>query len=369
MNRLYARRSARRPGGYTLMELLVTMTLASVLLSLGMGAFMTLGKTTSYNQTMRDTASLINKVRNASSRFPAALVIDTENGLVYGRTDQILQELHFEVRSIDASGDVMDFARGINGLECEMVGGEHVAKGGRMGGALKVSGGGIDCGNYAPYDVTDGISAELWVKPDRMSPFMMINKGGAFSVRVMPSSKSNGKIKVSLGLDQDGIREDVSHTVEIPATRPGTWFGIMLEYDRNQLRISTDDGFGPVLRGSFAETRPIKADENASLRVGSDLVGLLDDFRFGGVAVEEPMRLREGVSIEGPNRTIFFSRGKLDGRFHPGVETIVIAGDRQRTAIEIGQSGSVQDVDRLDAGQETLSDSPDGDGDGGAKEE
>ena len=51
-----------------------------------------------YQQALADTAGLVNKARNGSVRFPAAIVTEPENRTLYGRTEQILQELHLEPR-------------------------------------------------------------------------------------------------------------------------------------------------------------------------------------------------------------------------------------------------------------------------------
>ncbi len=335
--------TARMQGrsGYTLMELMVTMTLAAVLMGLGAGAFLSLGKKTAFQQALTDAAGLVNKVRNASVRFPAALVVDPGSNTLYGRTEQVLQELHFEPRP--GEGDEITFANGINGLAVDAGLGRLEPRGGRVGGGLRLSGSPVDCGNYPAYDVVDGLSLELWVQPERLGAAMLIEKGSAFSVRLVPS-RGAARIEVRIAVSDKGVRDEAAVTAAIPVLAEGDWVGIYVSYDRRELTVATDHGFGPVVRASIPELRPLAHDTEAPLRVGLDFVGVIDDFRFGGVTVEDPITLAQGAVLDGTVRTIHFRDGRLDGRLHPGVESIRVRGGATVTVLEIGQSGTVQRV-------------------------
>ncbi len=345
-----SRAGLRSAAGYTLMELMLVLTLMGVLMGFGIGAFVSLGKRTAYEQTLASTTGLVNKVKNASSRFPAALVTDPAERRIYGRTEQILQELHFEPRRGDGEA-LDDFAKGIGGLDVDVIGGDLLPEGGRVGGGLKVTGGGVDCGNYAAYDVEDGISIELWIQPETVGMAQLVEKGDAFNVAILPSSSGPGRIRVRMSVRDMGDREEISHEAEIPRVRAGKWMGIIVGYDRSEITVRTDDGFGPVLRGSFPETRPLYTDPDASLRVATDFVGVIDDFRFGGVRVEDPVLLPAGVYLAGNATTLHFSSGKLDPRKHPGVVRIFLGSKEEKAVIEIGQNGTVQRVARPKEGE------------------
>ena len=249
-------RSARRPAGYTLMELLVTLTLAAVLLGLGAGAFLSLGKRTAYQQALADAAGLVNKVRNASVRFPAAMVLEPEEGggVMYGRTEQVLQELHFEPRP--GEGDEVVFAAGINGLDVDAALGQLEPRGGRVGGGLRLNGSAIDCRDYPAYDVRDGISLELWVMPERLGAATLIDKGNAFSVR-LTTSGATARVEARIGVEEKGMRDEAALTAQIPAVSENEWVGIYVSYDRKSLTIATDHGFGPVERSSHGGRFPV----------------------------------------------------------------------------------------------------------------
>jgi hypothetical protein len=322
--------------GYTIMELLITMALAAALLGLGAGAFMTMGKTTAYREILRSSASLVSKARNASSRMPAAVVLDADARMIYGRTEQTLQELHFEPRpSDDEEG---------GGLTVDYLGGQLTPDGGRVGGGMQLAGGGINCKDYPAYDVTDGLSLELWVQPERLGSGYLVSKGDAFSIRLVASTRGESQLQVKIGLTDKGMGEELAGSVSIPDLRAGEWFGVLLTYDLTEAVLSTDHGYGPIVRARWPETRKLKPDHDADLMVGGDVIGVVDDFRFSGVHVEEPLRLPDGVEIDGPGRTIHFRAGKLDSRMHTGIEQVRLRQGAMVTVLEIGQSGTVQDV-------------------------
>ncbi len=362
----------KRSGGYTLMEMMVTLTLAAVLMGMGAGAFMGLGKNTAYRQVLSDAAGLVNKARNASIRFPAAIVADPAERLLYGRTEQMLQELHFEPKPAgeDDEGE-LDVADGIGGLEVQYLGGELIPGGGRVGGGMKFAGGGIDCGDYVAYDVEDGLSLEVWVQLENAASVTLFEKGKAFTVRLIAANSGPGRIKVTLGVSDEGNREEVGTTVEIPRVKLGKWIGVLVSYDRNKLTVSTDNGFGPVVRGEpLAETRPLLPDTDAPLRVASDLVGMIDDVRFGGVIVEDPITMPSGVELDGPARTIYFRAGKLDGRMHAGIEELRLRGEGKVTVLQIGRSGTVQDLfEEAIGADDVLNEAVPDDGSGGGEKE
>src|SRR6185503_13113198 len=106
-------------------------------------------------------------------------------------------------------------------------------------------------------------------------------KGDALLVR-LEGGKGSSRVTAKIGVKAEHGVEKVGETAEIPVVRPGEWLGIRVSYDRNQLSISTDNGFGWMPRGSKPETRRLAIAPDAPLVVGG-FVGLLDDFRFAGV--------------------------------------------------------------------------------------
>jgi hypothetical protein len=337
-----------RAGGYTLMELMITIALAATLLAMGAGVFFGLGKRTAYEQSLSSLAGLVRKAQNTSTHVPSSLVLDPEVGSIVGLTEKTLQELRFEVRTMDDG--TLDWIHGIGGREVEVTGGEVEENAGRVGAGLRLDGGSVDCGDYAAYDVTEGLSLELWIKPDVDSSVAsnLIRKGTAFEVNLFASQRGSTRLRVSLGVDDKGSGETIRREVPLPPLHMGEWWGVKLVYDRSELVISTSDGHGFIERDRYpdVEGRPLRPDIEAPLEVcDGGFRGYIDDFRFGGIHSDEPLQLPRGVQLVGKmRRRIVFDNGRLDARTHAGVELIALRHEGRTTVLEIGGNGQIQDV-------------------------
>jgi hypothetical protein len=208
-------------------------------------------------------------------------------------------------------------------------------QGGRAGGALRLAGGRVDCKSYAAYDVTEGLTVEVWVKPDAPFANDVVGKGEAFRLRLEGANRLTGSVSVK----GDHGREQVSVSATIPPVRPGRWVGLRLAYDRTQLSVATDTGLGWVVRGRKDESRRLVPSPDASLAVGG-FSGLLDDFRFAGVHSGEPYVLPADVKLVGTKaKTIHFAGGRLDPSAHMGVERVAMEHMGRRTTLEIAANG------------------------------
>jgi prepilin-type N-terminal cleavage/methylation domain-containing protein len=332
--------SAMRPamrngrGGFTLMELMVTMAIAASLLGLGAGLFVSMGKRSASESALANVSSLVVNVRNSSSRFPAMIRVDPEANAIQGMAQEVRQELHFDPRVLEGR-EIRE--SGIENTTCEMGTASIEPNAGRVGGAARLGGGKIDCGNYAAYDVTDGLSVELWIKPDANGSADLVTKGDAFRLRLEPGNHLSATIGVR---DDHGVTK-VANTVSFPPVRPGQWLGIKATYDCNTLQLFTDNGHGWMPRGTpKAETRRLTISRDANLFVGG-FAGLLDDFRFAGVHATPPVPLPDGVHLVGksPRRPIHFLGGRLDPSIHMGAETIAMDSPGKRTLLQIDRNG------------------------------
>jgi prepilin-type N-terminal cleavage/methylation domain-containing protein len=343
---LHSRYPGRAAHGFTLLELMVTMALAAMLLALGASTFVSMGRQTAYNAALSDIAGLVNRARNSSSRNPATLVVDPETGTVHAFTDEIVQELHFEPRPSSEPGQEPTWPMGVDGLDCQVVGGQLDPRGGRVGGGLRLSGGSVNCGTYAPYDVTEGLSVELWVKLEQRGRATLVEKGQVLTVQLDASAvREGGRLNVRLGVRDKGLTERVERVVDLPPVRLGEWLGVYVTYDRRELVVSTDEGYGRVVRDRWAEDRQLVVDADAPLVVGGQgLDGWVDDFRFGGIHTAEPLVLPNVVAFVPPRRTIRFVNGRLDPELHPAPAELRLVYEGRVTVIEIGQNGQVQDM-------------------------
>ena len=339
-----------RRAGFSIMELMVTMSIAAMLLGLGVGVFMSAGRTTAYRQALGDVEGLISKARNASSRHPAAIVVDATNREIHGLTQRIVQELHFEPRPQEDG--TLTFVSGIDGLTCDTSAGRLEPQGGRVGGGLRLDGGSVPCGDFAAYEVTDGLTAELWLKPDTSAACDVVSKGDTLLVKLGGAGAGRARLTVKLGLSGEGGPDKTEQSVDVPAPPPGEWTGIFVSYDREALTIATDYGYGPIVQLRWTEEhRRLLVDPTTELVVAQGFVGTIDDFRFGGIHVHEPVRMPQGVKIEGSGapRTIRFRGGRLDPDKHQGSERIVIVGPQVSTSLEIAPNGMLTKLENAAA--------------------
>lgn len=346
--------AGRRRGerGFTLMELLVVLGLAAFLMTMGATLFLGAGQGTAFRQAVSDVTALVSTVRDASSTTPATLVLDPEAGEVSARTARPVQELHFD--PIPQEDGDFDVHNGIGGYDCTFNPANIDPTGGRVGGGLKLGPNEtVDCGNYSPYDVTDGFSVVLYVKPRTRATGTLVDKGQAFTISLAGPTR----LVVRIGVDSKAGPEVVERSVTIPAVPAGEWLGIHVSYDRQTLTTATDHGYGPVRRDHYSETRPLRPDANANLVIGGrSFDGTIDDFTFSAILSNEPIRMPADVVLLGEPRMIQFVGGRLDEAAHPINETITMQYQTRVNTLVIGRSGLVQDLIDTTTGADDLPD-------------
>jgi prepilin-type N-terminal cleavage/methylation domain-containing protein len=338
---------AGRASGYTLLELMVTMAIAASLMAMGIGAFLTMGKRTAAENALASMQSMLVGVRNSSSKFPAMMVVDPKAGTIQGLAQEVRQELHFDPRAVEGQSEPV-WADGIEGCTCDMLGNTKEPTSGRVGGALRLGGGKVDCGTYAPYDVTDGLTIEVWMKPtDPVGAVDLVTKGDALRIRL----EGANRITASVAVKAEHGAEKVAVSATIPPIRLNQWTGVRFSYDRTRLVIATDVGLGFVERGAKDETRRLVPSPEAALGVGG-FAGLLDDFRFAGVHSTEPITMPAGVKLVGDKPVVLhFRDGRLDPASHLGAQRVALEYAGRRTTLEIAINGMLS-VAYSDAEQE-----------------
>jgi hypothetical protein len=214
-----------------------------------------------------------------------------------------------------------------------------------MGGGMRLDGGSINCGTFAAYDVDQGINAEVWVRPSQPPRCEVVSKGKCFIVRLESVGNRPAKVSARLLLqDQAGSQEPVTRSVDVPTARLNEWLGIRVSYDRNQLVIETNDGYGWTVRDRYPEARKLALETDAPLVIASGLQGWVDDVRIGGVMSGEPIRLPAGVEFAGQNAPIRFQGGRLDPTVHSGAARLSLKYAQTVSTFEIGPSGNVLSI-------------------------
>lgn len=339
--------STRRRAGFSLLELMVTMGLAAMLLGMGAGVYVKMGRQSAATQAMRSVSLLVTQARKSSARYPATLVSDPTDNTIKAYTDEVVQELHFESRPTE-NGDYVPL--GIEGRECTIAGGEVKADTGRVGGGLRLDAGSVNCGTFAAYDLEQGMNAEVWVKPSQAPKCDLVSKGRAFTVRLTSDGARTGQIQVRIQVqDPSGTQEPVTRSISIPPVRLNEWLGVRVSYDRTAIVTSTSDGHGFVVRDAWKEGRRLATEPDQPLVIASGLQGWLDDVRIGGIRAAQPLQLPAGVELAGTNPPIRFVDGRLDPTVHSGPARLSIAYQGRISTFEIGQSGAVLRVVETDS--------------------
>src|SRR5690349_14976571 len=110
----------RRTSGFTLMELMVTMAIAASLLGLGAKLFTARGKRTAAEKPRSRVSAMVDKVRDASSRFHSMVSVAPEERAVRAMAQEARQKLHFDPRSVE--GAEPQYAKAIEGRNCDWMG-------------------------------------------------------------------------------------------------------------------------------------------------------------------------------------------------------------------------------------------------------
>ena len=339
-----------KSGGFTLIEVLVVMAIISVLMGFGIGMYQSLsslGKATQARGTIIET---IRAVKGSSLKVDAAFVVDPLGNRVYGLEFGTVTSCNFEPPTDPEAGTAV--IKGLSYKDGLNTGGElHPFPFGRTGGGIGFpSGGEVNFGNYADYDLVEGVTLDIWVYPTANVSADLIRKGSSYGLRLKRGQGApsvEGFLRLGEMMTENGVvgagkeRFDTGgYTLKL-----NRWNGITMKYDRNTISIALDVyGRGAVERFMKRdEKRPIQPDMDADLIVGSpQFMGRLDDLKVMGILSGDPRKLTDDVQIEGDKvRTIFFRGGKLDPRYHQAPETIVLIYEGVPRAITIGLLGNI----------------------------
>lgn len=386
--------------GFSLLELMVTMGLASLLIGVGAGVYVKMGRRSAAMQAINSVGLLLKRAQNASTQAPATITAAPESGLLHAYTDVVLQELRFEPRPAGPGETAPTTPMGIQGRECQVTGGKLEPTGGNAGGCLRLDGGEVACGNYAAYDVDQGINVEMWVRPERPGTITLFSKGQALRATLRVAPAGPGDVRVAFYVqDKSGQQHKVEQDATIPQVRLNEWTGFRVSYvaggeeaeapkpapgaegpaapsaaANGDLTIATSEGWGFVVRKRWTqERRPLARDPDEPLVLGSGLHGWIDDVRIGGIRSSEPLQLPVGVTFYKTNPPIRFVDGHLDPEMHRGPARLSIASEGRVHTFEIAQSGNLLAVhvaDAEDAGAGEVPKAPQGvDPNTGAKRE
>jgi prepilin-type N-terminal cleavage/methylation domain-containing protein len=350
----------RRTDGFTLVEILVVLSLLGMLMGLSIGFIARAGTGNLLTETTNALAGQLAGARAQAfgSNSSYVLVERTAEGLVTIRNFRNRQVFHFPCEDLENASE-----RGVMNAS----GAVEVETGGvasREGKNLLFGAGGrITLGSPPWLQYVDGFlvscrlrpaadstssSLTLFAKGNRFRIWLQRNDSGGFDVRAaiqLAEGEEGRGGRVEL---QTGLREGV----EVPEWRgpvlAGRWQDVQISYDRDAFQI-TVNGSVRALRTDHAER--MHPDHKAEFVIGDGYEGGFDSLLIAGIfeddedLFEVPDAVawidQEGKPIDGAVYVHFRNRG-LDPRHHAKsvVMTFQLDQDQRPTrTIEVGLSG------------------------------
>jgi hypothetical protein len=310
----------------------------------------------------------IAQVKQSSLAFPSALVADPAGNVVYGLEFRTVQNCNFEDED---DGQIIALAAKYGTFE----GGGRLEPfpWGHTGGAAVLDpGGSINFGNFPDYDLSEGVSIDVWVFPTENRTMGVIRKGESYGIRLL-RGQGGPVVEGFLSLAPAGTKKSL---LKVRASKEryrvsdhplllNRWNRIVLSYDRTAVTIHIDS-FG---RGAVERLRELEADKLKAATVDSDeakkrlegrvivpdfdsdlvigggtdgpFIGRMDDLKIAGIISGVHRPLPEDMEILGKLTKIRYRDGKLDPAFHRGPVTIVLRFEGVETPITIGTQGTV----------------------------
>ena len=338
-----ARRDARRArarAAFTLIELLIVISLIALLLGVGIGAFSRL------DAGSRVAASVVEDVLRSAHNWaiareaPARVRIDPAAGTIRAEGMAVVGTWRFESLPIE----------GAFGLDGTNLGGQLVD--GFVGRAISFAG--EPSRSRAELFVQDdpawnprlGFSLRCALRRGDGGSGTVVDAGGAFGLEVGSGGALRGwlsseAIEPESGAARRGTRSTVETAPDaLPARR---WTQVELRYDQRRLVLSVDG----VPVATEEELAPVWKLEGP-LVISPDATpwdGAIDDLVVSMVTVADESRLPRGVlfSADAPKEVAFAPGGALDRAAHPEpIRFSLELPDGERRPIRVSLHGVVE---------------------------
>ena len=324
-----------RQRGTTLLELLVVMTIVSVLLGIGVGVFGKLSMANAANNSAAGVRALVRVIRDHAKNHGTVgtMIVDVKRNRIVGLLERAVGQWHFEKENIGAFGHDPDMGNA-NALDPD----------GCIGGCLRLEGaqgGSVVLGNSSTFESDWGVSLSADIYLPEETSGGILSKGDAYGLRIGTGGTLEGWVGVAEG--PRGSRPEIvdvdsgEHTIPL-----GRWVRVGLYYDRVEVRVFID--YRPV--GLSQERRPLAPDRNAPLRVGGApgaFNGKIDGVRLGVLGPGEGGEMPAEVKIKRGTPAIRFNAdGFLDPLYHTRPALIVLEGeDGKSVTVVVGLMGDV----------------------------
>ncbi len=364
---------------FTLLELLVTISIASIILGLSVGSYMLMAKTLSYGAATQMVQGQLLAARNAaiSRQASSFMTIDGANNTIQVFGQEFAGVWHFDDEDVgeQISNSITEGALSQKGNLKDGSDGQATPTlaSGRYGAGLSFSGGNaspseqlyVECGAspaYIPvYNTAEGVSLSAWVYPESSSngtehssgEFLpVVSKIGDSSTSLSPytlfleydNTKQKFKAGALITESDDTVTEVMTDDAIV---RPQTWTHIAMIYSRGGSGIrlymngilrkenTTPDGLLEI------NTRPLRIGQTESVTRGSGSVGtawfsgIIDEVSINVFETSPEQTIPEKIGIViinpatgdevlGPYKIYFDSRGYLDRQFHTSLPELIV---------------------------------------------
>jgi prepilin-type N-terminal cleavage/methylation domain-containing protein len=298
---------------FTLVELMLVMSIMALLLGMGLGIFARL------DLGDRVATSLVeNAIRSAHNwsiarQAPARVMIDAASGNIRSEGLAIVGTWHFEKEPIEG-------AFGLDGVSS----GGRIVDDGFQGRALSFVGEPsrsrveIPVQRDPAYDLRPGFAVRCALRVESGRGGAVLRIGESVGIDVAERGSIQGWITSELRDEQGVPQRGGKIPIETPAfaVPPDRWCEVELRYDRNHLEILVDE----TPQARVAETAPVwKVEGPLVLSPGNvPFQGAIDNLVISAVAGEEEFTLPRNVSFAkgAPKEILFAPGGELDRAMH-----------------------------------------------------
>ena len=347
--------------GFTLIEVLVVMSLLGVLFGLSIGLIAKAGRGNALLQTANSVVSQLASARAQSQAGDTAYVKfeSAPDGDATVRSFRQRQVFHWPCEDFERASEEGVLKRSgqveISGAGVPSGEGDHAV----------FSGGTIDLGNPPWLHLIDGFSIRCMINPDPKAStanVVLFKKGPGFRISLVRGDLGRFEVQCKLrllpGPDGSGggdwvLKTGFDDAAEIEEWKgpvlPGRWQDLTVAYDRNSFTIHVN---GRLRARRTDRKSPMKSDGDASLLIGNGYMGGFDSLLISGIFEDDDDRFEfpaavtwvdeKGEPIVGRSLDIHFRNRALDPTRHQSDVRIVLKLNDEKGArrvVRIAPSG------------------------------
>lgn len=326
--------------GFTLVELLLVISLIAVVLGIGLGVFARLDF--SDRSAVAQVEDAIRSAHNwaIARQAPARVTIDAKRNSIRATGMQVVGTWHFERLPLD----------GAFGLEGSCFGGDLVDDG-FQGKALSFarapsrSRAEFAIQKSPAWSLRDGFSVRLAMRMDAARGASALQIGESVGIDTGELGSIRGWISPEVLDDQGNLQKGGRIPLEAPpgTLRPGRWSQVELQYDRKRLRILVDE----VVAAEVLEVTPVwRLEGPLVLSPGSAAwPGALDNLVVSAVGGDDETLLPRTVAFAAgaPAEIRFQAGGGLDRSVHrEPVRLAIELEDGRKIPILVNLYGTIE---------------------------